>query len=330
MYRNIKRKLNTILLTGMVLLWSICFSLDGFGQNEFEDKSEKEEPEIFTIVEQMPEFPGGESALTNFIQQQMIYPHEAKDKDIQGVVVLNFVVEKDGRLSNIEILRDIGSGCGNEAVRIVEQMPNWSAGQHRGQPVLVAFKLPVRFKLKDHFKDTRNNNYSYSLGFTAGMQSPYALGGEFSYMLGKNIDVNAGIGFGFGGLKMGVGARLFLANKEISPYIGINLIHAPGLNNLEVANKSPISVFDILSDQALHIKGGLKWNIFYNQNLYITGGYAIARNGYEAQYISGFYNEANQNVANLFAIGGLQISFTYVYGFKPTKQTEWEGDSWGK
>jgi len=326
MHMNIKNKLRASLYCMLLLSF---FSLDVFAQNEIENKSENEEPEIFTIVEKMPEFPGGDSALKDFIQQEMIYPIKAKEKDIQGVVVLNFVVEKDGSLSNLEILRDIGGGCGNEAIRIVEKMPKWSAGLHKGEPVLVAFKLPVRFKLKNRFKNNANN-YDYSLGFTAGMQSPYGVGAEFSYVLGKNIDLNAGIGFGFAGFKMGFGARLFLADKEFSPYIGFNLIQSTGSENIEVTANVSTALFDILSDQALHIKGGLKWNIFFNQNLYITGGYAFARNGYEAQYISGFYHEQNQRAADLFAVGGLQISVTYSYGFKQAKQTEWEGDSWGK
>jgi len=182
----------------------------------------------------------------------------------------------------------------------------------------------------DQTEKNSANNYQYSFGLTAGLQSPYGIGGEFSYMLGKNMDANIGIGFGFEGLKMGLGARLFFGDAEFSPYLGFNLIQSTGSENVNIANRLPVAVFNIRSDQALHIKGGLKWNLFYNQNLYFTGGYAFARNGYEAQFVSGFYHEQNQNAANLFAIGGYQISLTYTLGFERIKQTPWKGDSWGK
>jgi len=95
----------------------------------------------------MPEFPGGDEALLAYFGSKIIYPEAAKNDSIQGLVVLDFIVEKDGSLSNFKILRNIGSGCGEEAVRVAKLMPNWSPARQDGQTVKVSFTLPVRFKL---------------------------------------------------------------------------------------------------------------------------------------------------------------------------------------
>jgi len=104
------------------------------------------EPEIFTIVEQMPSFPGGQKACIDFIYSKLKFP-ETDDKEFSGgLVVLSFVVNEDGTLSDIVVLRDIGYACGEEAVRVVKSMPRWTPGMQRGRAVKVSYKLPVRFK----------------------------------------------------------------------------------------------------------------------------------------------------------------------------------------
>ena len=108
----------------------------------------EEEPEIFEIVEEMPTFPGGDQELLKFLYGNIKYPPIAKENDIQGLAVLSFVVNEDGTISNIEVLRDIGGGCGDEAARVVATMPKWNPGKQRGKSVKVAYKLPVRFKLE--------------------------------------------------------------------------------------------------------------------------------------------------------------------------------------
>jgi protein TonB len=102
---------------------------------------------IFTSVEQMPEFPGGQAALLKYLQNNIRYPATAREENIQGKVVLKFVVDKDGNVTNIEIARDIGGGCGKEAERVVKGMPKWKAGKQNGAPVKVYYTLPVSFKL---------------------------------------------------------------------------------------------------------------------------------------------------------------------------------------
>ncbi len=119
------------------------------------------EREIFKIVEENPAFPGCESIsqkekrvtcaeekMLRFIYENIQYPAIARENGVSGLVVLSFVVEKDGSISNINILRDIGAGCGDEASRVVSLMPKWNPGKQRGRPVRVQFTLPVRFKLE--------------------------------------------------------------------------------------------------------------------------------------------------------------------------------------
>jgi protein TonB len=108
---------------------------------------EEEKPQIFTYVEQMPDFPGGQTELMKYLQKNLRYPPAARENGIEGRVVLQFVVDEQGRISDIQTLRDIGGGCADEATRVVKSMPPWKPGKQNGNPVKVYFKLPVTFKL---------------------------------------------------------------------------------------------------------------------------------------------------------------------------------------
>jgi len=106
------------------------------------------ETEIFTVVEESPEFIGGDAKLYEFLGENMIYPQMARESGIQGIVYVTFVVEPSGAITNVRVLRDIGGGCGEEATRVVKAMPNWKAGKQRGKAVRVQFNLPVKFTLE--------------------------------------------------------------------------------------------------------------------------------------------------------------------------------------
>ena len=106
------------------------------------------EAEIFKVVEVMPEFPGGAAKMMEYIQKNMKYPMMARESDIQGRVFVNFVVEPDGSISNVAVLRGIGGGCDEEAVRVVQSMPKWNPGKQRGTAVRCAFTVPIIFKLQ--------------------------------------------------------------------------------------------------------------------------------------------------------------------------------------
>ena len=103
---------------------------------------------VFVVVEKSPEFPGGNDSLYAFIGRNIKYPEMAKKNKIEGRVFVTFVVEKDGQVSSAKILRDIGGGCGEEALRVVNSMPKWKPGTQRGNPVRVQFNLPIMFQLE--------------------------------------------------------------------------------------------------------------------------------------------------------------------------------------
>ena len=103
---------------------------------------------VFEKVEDMPEFPGGEKAMMDFVAQNVQYPKEAMEKEISGRVLVGFIVEKDGSISETEIVKGIGGGCDEEAVRVVKAMPKWKPGKQDGKPVRVHFLLPLTFKLQ--------------------------------------------------------------------------------------------------------------------------------------------------------------------------------------
>ena len=107
-----------------------------------------EEAPIFTVVESMPEFPGGSTELYAYLNSNIKYPVMAKESGIQGKVYITFVVERDGSITDIKLLRGIGGGCDEEAIRVVQSMPKWSPGKQRGKPVRVQYNLPVRFTLQ--------------------------------------------------------------------------------------------------------------------------------------------------------------------------------------
>lgn len=99
--------------------------------------------QIFTSVEVLPKFPGGEAAFGKFIQKYYKYPQAATEQGISGKVYTQFVVEKDGSLTDIKVVRDLGMGTGAEAVRVLKKMPKWEPGIQNGRPVRVAYTLPI-------------------------------------------------------------------------------------------------------------------------------------------------------------------------------------------
>lgn len=114
---------------------------------EVEEEVEEEAP-IFIVVESMPQFPGGEEKLYEYLGNTMKYPQMAKESQISGTVYVTFVIEKNGSVTDARILRGIGGGCDEEALRVVRAMPKWSPGKQRGKPVRVQYNLPVRFILQ--------------------------------------------------------------------------------------------------------------------------------------------------------------------------------------
>jgi periplasmic protein TonB len=113
-----------------------------------DEEESAEEAQIFMVVESMPEFPGGEAALYKFLAENIKYPQMAKESGIQGRVFVTFVVERNGKVTDVRVLRGIGGGCDEEAIRVVQDMPSWTPGKQRGKSVRVQYNLPVKFTLQ--------------------------------------------------------------------------------------------------------------------------------------------------------------------------------------
>jgi periplasmic protein TonB len=109
---------------------------------------EEKAEQIFTIVENQPEPKGGMTAFYKYIGEDLKYPNLARRNNIEGRVFVKFVVEKDGSLTDVQVLKGIGGGCDEEAVRVIKGAPNWKPGKQRGRPVRVQMILPIVFKLE--------------------------------------------------------------------------------------------------------------------------------------------------------------------------------------
>ncbi|MEN2282486.1 energy transducer TonB [Algoriphagus sp. SE2] len=110
-------------------------------------ESNAQSQEVHEKVDVMPIPPGGMSGLMTFMSENLKYPSQAKEKGIEGTVVVSFVVQADGSVANPEILRGIGAGCDEEALRVVKSFPNWTPGEKDGKKVNTRMQLPVKYKL---------------------------------------------------------------------------------------------------------------------------------------------------------------------------------------
>ncbi|HTX89409.1 MAG TPA: energy transducer TonB [Bacteroidales bacterium] len=115
--------------------------------NGGENKGVGDESGIYTTLDVYPQYPGGDRARLYFIRSNIRYPDAALKGGIQGVVIILFVIEKDGSISNIQVTKSIGSGCDEEAVRVTKSMPFWEPGKRNGKPVRVLVKMPIVFRI---------------------------------------------------------------------------------------------------------------------------------------------------------------------------------------
>jgi protein TonB len=110
-------------------------------------KEPDEEVVNFYIIEEKPEFPGGEEGMMKWIAEHIKYPEIAKENGITGKVFIQFVIDKDGRVTNVSVLRGVDPSLDKEALRVISAMPAWTPGKQRGKAVKVSFQLPINFKL---------------------------------------------------------------------------------------------------------------------------------------------------------------------------------------
>jgi hypothetical protein len=191
------------------------------------------------------------------------------------------------------------------------------AGDH--DPVTVQKKY---YRLRE--KSVAN---TWGAGISFGYNMPHGWGSaELTRHLGYRWDVNAGIGIGPSGFKIGAGLRLYLLNygKKYKPFLAAQYAWASGMRiNMggqedESGNQlypEEVSTFKIPSDQAVHLRAGFRW-LSTNHSVLLSAGYAIPFMGYEARFISGRQSERRQNIANAFTVGGFEGGLTYIYYFK--------------
>src|SRR5690554_6083409 len=209
-----KTRSSTLKLAKYLLMLPVFFILIAVNSSYAGEKNQNmQEPppvkkevteDIFVVVEEQPEFPGGLDAMMKFLADSIVYPAEAKEKGIQGRVICNFVVMNDGSISDVEIVRGVDPVIDAEAVRVLESMPNWKPGKQRGQAVNVRFTLPVVFRLNapsDSNDDTSERVESKviidelmtdeaALSVSAGIRQTYIFpggDGEFLRYISQNI-----------------------------------------------------------------------------------------------------------------------------------------------
>lgn len=112
------------------------------------EEEEESAQQIFTVVEEMPQFPGGDGELLKFISKSIKYPVIAQENGIQGRVVCSFVVNRDGSIVDAEVVRGVDPSLDKEALRVINTMPKWTPGKQRGKPVRVKYTVPITFRLQ--------------------------------------------------------------------------------------------------------------------------------------------------------------------------------------
>jgi len=194
---------------------------------------------IFTVVEQMPQYPEGEDARIKYLSENIQYPALARDAGIEGIVYVVFVVDTNGSITDPRILRGIGGGCDEEVIRLIKGMPKWIPGFQRGKPVRVQFNMPVKFSLGNKqtplqedndymtgIEKIQNESYSEALDYFTQYirkkgtfhQDAYFKRGICYYQLGfldqAHSDVEAGCNFNLKFNPKDIASLLFLIGNE--------------------------------------------------------------------------------------------------------------------
>lgn len=129
-------------ITFLVAIMSVAFSVVCTAQ-----VTEDNEVVDFAAVESKPEFPGGDSELMKYIAENTQYPEIAKNNGVSGRVFVQFVIDRDGAVTNVKVIRSVDPALDEEAVRVIKAMPNWKPGYQRGKTVSVIYRVPINFRL---------------------------------------------------------------------------------------------------------------------------------------------------------------------------------------
>ena len=143
--------LSPSLHTGLSLRSMVCFllflSFQTFIVTQATGQKNGEPAQVYSFVDQVAEFPGGQEAMIQYLAKQIHYPEEARSKKIEGTVILTFVVTETGKISEIQLARGFEKTCDQEAIRVVQSMPDWKPAVHNGKKVAMQYTLPIKYKL---------------------------------------------------------------------------------------------------------------------------------------------------------------------------------------
>lgn len=247
------------LTTTLLVLFFACSSPDN-KQVDITEESRSETEATFEVVEVMPEYPGGMEALIEYLGSNIKYPEEAKNENIEGKVFVNFIVEKDGSIGETTVLRGIGGGCDEEAVRVVNNMPDWTPGTQRGEPVKVSYNLPINFALDNDDKKVTIINVIDDTDpvFTLVEVMPEFPGGKKALMqyLAENITYPAEA------KKEGVQGRVFI-NFTIEKNGKVNDVKVlRGIGS--ACDEEALRVVRSLPDWKPGLQDGIPVRVFYN------------------------------------------------------------------
>ncbi len=123
----------------LIMFFMAFVSVNAYSQSDDSDNS------VYAMVDEMAQFPGGQAEMLKYLQENLQYPEAAKANNVHGRVFVKFVVERDGSLSDIQIFRGLGSGCDEEAIRLIQSMPKWQPGKNKGKEVRTSKTVPVTF-----------------------------------------------------------------------------------------------------------------------------------------------------------------------------------------
>lgn len=129
------------------LLFILLFILPFIGFSQQLPEKDPSDENVFIAVEVMPEFPGGTTAMMEYLSKSVKYPSDALAVKITGKVYVSFVINENGKVTDVKVLRGIGTSCDKEAIRVVSEMPDWTPGTQNEKPVKVKYTLPIAFKL---------------------------------------------------------------------------------------------------------------------------------------------------------------------------------------
>lgn len=136
----------SLLLIGMSVILVQCKLFQSEQTEQQEASSESDTVEV--KVEQQPEFPGGKSALFDYLKENVNYPEPSRLQEVEGIVIVQFVVNKDGSLTDVKVQKSVSKLLDEEAKRVVKEMPPWKPGRQRGEPVRVRYRVPIKFSLE--------------------------------------------------------------------------------------------------------------------------------------------------------------------------------------